>query len=246
MTRPGFRLLRLAFVPILLFAGTLLAAEEETFRTPPDFANRMKGVRTILAFRPDIRIFEITAGGVRAPRPEWCSEGCENVQAAVVGEFRKYGYDLKVADPGSDNTAGVRDVLLLYEDVVTSILLHAYGGPNGFPGKKANFDYTLGPIDDILGTAGADALLLIRGFDEISTSGRKTLQTLAVLAGALGGVVVTPNMGGTALIVGLVDRSGDILWFNLRSGKGGYNLRDPESVARIVSESLAGFQERRK
>lgn len=236
----------LAFLAILLVAGTLHAADEESFRSPPDFARRMKDIRSIAMFRPDVRIFEISSGGVKEPRPEWGEECCEKVQAAFVAEFRRFGYDLKVLDPAKDNSAELREIMFLYDDVVASVLRHAYDGPNLFPAKKTNFDYTVGPIDNILQPAGADALLLIRGVDEISTTGRKAMQTLAILAGAAAGVAVTPNMGRTVVIVGLIDRSGDLLWFNIRGGSGGYNLRDPESVSKLVSQSLERFQSRLK
>jgi len=236
----------LAILALLMVSGSLHAADEESFRCPPDFALRMKNVRTIAMFRPDIKIFEISSGGVKELRQEWGEEGRGKMQAAFVEQFRQFGYDLKILDPAQDNSAELRETLLLYDDVVASVLRHAYGGPNQFPAKKTNFDYTVGPIDNILLPAGADALLLIRGTDEISTSGRKAMQTLAILAGAAAGVAVTPNMGRTAVIVGLLDRSGDVLWFNIRGGSGGYNLMDAESVSKLVSQSLENFQAQRK
>ncbi len=234
----------LAILCFLLIAGTLHAAEEESFRHPPDFASRVKNIKTIAMFRPDIKIFEITSGGVKEFRQDWGDESCAKFQAAFISEFRRFGYDIKILDPAQDNSAEFREFMFLYDDVVRSILRHAYDGPHLFPSKKSNFDYTVGPIDNFLEAAGADALLLIRGVDEISTTGRKAMQTLAILAGAAAGVVMTPNMGRTVVIMGLVDRSGDLLWFNIRGGSGGYNLKDPEGVSQLVSQSLERFQEK--
>jgi hypothetical protein len=230
----------------LLAAGTVHAAEEESFRTPPDFAHRMKNIKTIAMFRPDIKIFEISTGGVKELRQEWCDEGCVKVQTAFVNEFQRFGYDLRILDLERDSSAEIREIMFLYDDVVTSVLRHTYDGPHLFPTKQTDFDYTLGPIDNLLEPAGADALLLIRGVDEISSEGRKAMQTFGVLVGLAAGVVVAPRMGQTLVIVGLVDRSGDLLWFNIRGGSGGYNLRDPESVSKLVSQSLERFQEKIK
>jgi hypothetical protein len=230
----------------LLAAGAVRAADEESFRTPPDFAERMKNIRTIAMFRPDIKMFEISTGGVKELRQEWCDEGCLKVQSAFITEFQRFGYDLKILDPEQDNSQDLREIMFLYDDVVTSALRHAYDGPNLFPAKKTNFDYTLGPIENLLQPAGADALLLIQGVDEISSEGRKAMPTFGVLVGLAAGIVVTPTMGKTVMIVGLVDRSGDLLWFNIRGGSGVYNLRDPESISKLVSQSLERFQEKMK
>jgi hypothetical protein len=244
MRRIGSTLLGL--LAFLLAAGTVQAAEEESFRTPPDFAQRMKNIKTIAIFRPDIKMFEISTGGVKELRQDWCDECCMKVQTAFLATFQHFGYDLRILDPAQDTSTDLREIMFLYGDVVTSVLRHAYDGPNLFPAKKSNFDYTLGSIDNLLEPAGADALLLIRGIDEISSEGRKAMQTFGVLVGLAAGVVVTPNMGKTVMIVGLVDRSGDLLWFNIRGGSGVYNLRDPESVTKLVSQSLEKFQEKLK
>lgn len=233
-------------VAFLLVAGMLHAAEEEPFRCPPDLAVRMKDIKTIAVVRPDIKVFELSTGGVKELRQEWCDECRMKVQAAFLVEFQRFGYDIKILDLSEDTSADLREILLLYGNVVTSVLRHSYDGPQLFPAKKTNFDYTLGPIDNLLQPAGADALLLIQGVDEISSAGRKTMQTFGVLVGLAAGVVVTPNMGQTVMIVGLVDRSGDLLWFNIRGGSGGYDLREPESVSKLVSQSLESFQEKLK
>ncbi|MEJ2725912.1 MAG: hypothetical protein P8175_14975 [Deltaproteobacteria bacterium] len=244
MRRTGFPLA--ALFAFFLIAGTLHAAGEGSFRAPPQFAERMKNVRTIAMLRPDIEIFEISSGGVKELRQEWCDEGCEKVQNAFVAEFQRFGYDIEFLDPPQDDSSELREILFLYDDVVTSVLKHAYNGPNLFPAKKTDFDYTLGPIDNVLQPVGADALLLIHGIDEISSSGRKAMQTLGVLAGAAVGLIAVPNMGRTVVMVALVDRSGDLLWFNIRGGSGGYNLREPESVSKLASQSFAGFREKLK
>ena len=246
MKHAAIRRLALLLLTVLIVPATGFAAEQETFRAPPDFPQRMKKVRTIGILKPEVKIFELTSGGVKELRPEWCDEGCVLVKTTVTAEFRRFGYELKAIDPGADSEGEVREMLALHEAVVTGILRHAYDGPGLFPAKKTNFDYTVGPIDNIVRLAGADALLVVSGVDEISTSGRKAMQTLGILAGAAVGIITTPNMGRTFLFVSLIDRSGDLLWFNVQGGAGGYNLREPESVSKLVAKSLAGFQEKMK
>jgi hypothetical protein len=246
MRHAAIRCSALLLFTVLLVPAPAFAAEQETYRAPPDFLQRMRKVKTIGILKPDMKIFEITSGGVKELRPEWCDEACGLVKNGVTAEFQRFGYELKAIDPGKDTEGEVRDMLALHEAVVAGILRHAYDGPGLFPAKKTNFDYTVGPIDNIVRLAGADALLVVSGVDEISTSGRKAMQTLGILAGAAVGIITSPNMGRTFLFVSLIDRSGDLLWFNVQGGAGKYNLREPDSVSRLVAQSLAGFQEKRK
>jgi len=238
--------LALLFLTVLLVPATAIAAEQETFRAPPDFPQRMRKVKTIGILKPEVKVFEITSGGVKELRPEWCDEACGLVKSGIAAEFQRFGYELKGIDPGKDSGGEILEMLALHEAVVAGILGHSYDGPGLFPAKRTNFDYTVGPIDNIVRPAGADALLVVSGVDEISTSGRKAMQTLGILAGAAVGIITTPNMGKTFLFVSLIDRSGDLLWFNVQGGAGGYNLREPESVSKLVAKSLAGFQEKMK
>jgi len=246
MKHAAIRWLAIAFLPFFLVPAAGFAAEQEAFRAPPDFRQRIQKVKTIGILKPEMKIFEITSGGVKELRPEWCDEACGLVKNEVTAEFHRFGYELKAIDPGADSEGEVGEMLALHGAVVAGILRHAYDGPGLFPAKKTNFDYTVGPIDNIVRLAGADALLVVRGVDEVSTSGRKAMQTLGILAGAAVGIISTPNMGKTFLFVSLIDRSGDLLWFNVQGGAGGYNLREPESVAKLVAKSLAGFQEKMK
>ncbi len=126
----------------------------------------------------------------------------------------------------------------------TSILSHTYGD-NPFPEKVKRFEYSIGPIDSLLKRWESDALVLIMGFDEISTSGRKTLTAAAMVLGALAGVVMLPGGGLTVVSMAVVDPSGNILWYNVRGSRGGHDLRDPESTRQLLKaivSDLPGFK----
>jgi len=245
MNYVGRRFLVATLLASIVVAGTA-GAEEATFRAPPDLAQRMKDVGKIALLLKEVEVVEILSGGVREPRPEWGTDARGKVEAAIAAEFRRLGYELDALPPPPEGDDEFRSILSLYGAVTGSVLRHAYDGPNLFPEKKTRFDYTVGAIDNVLRASGADAMLVVHASDEVSTSGRKAMQTLGIVAAAVVGVVVTPNMGQTRLMVGLLDRSGDLLWFNLRGGRGGYDLRDPESVSKLVSLSFAGFPGRPK
>jgi fructose-specific phosphotransferase system IIC component len=84
-------------------------------------------------------------------------------------------------------------------------------------------------------------MLFVYGFDEISTSGRKALTFLSIIAGAFTGVAIVPRAGITSISIALVDASGTILWYSIKGSEGGFDLRDPESASRLLRGILSGF-----
>lgn len=46
----------------------------------PEFETRTRDIKTAGLISPDIKIFELTAGGVRELKDDWCQKGKENVQ----------------------------------------------------------------------------------------------------------------------------------------------------------------------
>jgi hypothetical protein len=96
----------------------------------------------------------------------------------------------------------------------------------------------VGSIEELLRRLGADALIFVYGYDEISTVGRKALTVLGVAIGAVTGVMILPRSGITAVSVGLVDPSGAILWYNTKAGAGAYDLRKAESAKALLQAIL--------
>ena len=125
-----------AFLAFLLVAGTLHAAEEESYRFPPDLAERMKTIRTIAMIRPDIKMFELSTGGVKELRQEWCDECCMKVQAAFVDQFQRFGYDIKILDLAEDNSADLREILFLYGTWSRASSGTLTRVPNSFPRRR--------------------------------------------------------------------------------------------------------------
>lgn len=109
------------------------------------------------------------------------------------------------------------------------------------------FEYSIGPIQNILNKYGVNGLILVTGFDEISSAGRQTLKAVGIIAGlalaasGVGGAIIIPRSGITLVSVALVDSSGDILWYNIKSSEGGYDLRKPESATDLLRTILADY-----
>ena len=212
----------------------------KAYRAHPQLEIRAKNVKHPGLVRPDIDICELTAGGVRELRDDWCEIGETCVLRAMVENLRAKEIKIETLELGKDIEKEMEEIQALYRAVSLSIQLHTYG-PYLFPEKKKNFEYSIGPIDGILQKFEADALIFVYGIDEISTAGRKALKAASVVVGAFTGVVIMPRSGMTILSVALVEAPGTILWYCIKSSQGGYDLRKPESASDLVENVLRDF-----
>lgn len=206
----------------------------------PEFEVRLKDIKTTGLLSPDIKIYELTAGGVRELRDDWCVKGKENVQKATMECLGERPLEIKPITIDKESEEEMEEIYALYRAVSTSINLHTQGD-NKFPEKVKNFDYSIGSIENILKRYEVDSLMLVNGFDEISSSGRQALKAAGIIAGALTGVVIIPRSGITIISVSLLDPSGAILWYNIKGSQGGYDLRNPESATKFVREILSDY-----
>ena len=225
---------------LLLTAFGCASLPAHRYRSHPEFETRSKLITTAGILSPDIKIYEVTAGGVRELRDDWCKTGQENVGHAAGDSFRERWVQVKIIPTEKETEEEVEDIVALYRAVNTSIISYTYGD-NPFPEKVRRFEYSIGPIDSLLKRWNSDALVFIMGFDEISTSGRKALTAAAMVLGALTGVVMLPGGGITVVSIAVVDPSGNILWYNVKGSQGGHDLRDPESTRQFLKSIVSDF-----
>lgn len=211
------------------------------YRAHPELEMRSNNITTPQLIPPDIKVYELTAGGVQELRDDWCSTGKENALKLLIEAFKEKQIEIKMIPIDKDIEEELEDIQALYRAVSISILLHTYNQNFLFPEKQKNFDYSIGPIDKILHKYNADSLIFVYGSDEISTGGRKALTTAGIIIGAFTGVVITPRAGITALSVALVDPAGTILWYSIKGSQGEHDLRDYESTANLVKAILSDF-----
>jgi hypothetical protein len=247
----------------ILLTGQLITgcASAPAFRAHPQLEMRSRSIMTPQLIPPDIRIYELTAGGDRNLKADWCSAGQENVLKSIKEAFKEKQIEVKMMPVDKDIEEELEDIQALYRAVSTSIILHTYNQEFLFPEKQKYFDYTIGPIDNILKKFNTDALIFVYGIDRISTAGRQALIGGAILIGALIGVGLAvaappsffiPSVGSPVLIgmeaisVALVDSSGTILWYSVKNISGGDDLRDYESCANLVKDIFSDFPELKK
>ncbi len=236
-----------ALFGILLFAlGLLAGCATVPYRAHPQFDDRVRSIKTVALMPADVKVYELSAGGVPELIDEWSEQGKSNAATAVKSLLAGKGaFSLKDVSPSDDPklNEAYDEVRALFEAVATSIILHTYHPALTIPERKDNFRYSLGPILDIASATDADALLFVYGQDHISTGGRKALMAVGLIVGLATRVYVGPRAGVSRLIVALVDaRTGDILWVNVGQAGGSADLRDPtstQSLATTIFESFA-------
>lgn len=228
----------------LLVAGCVATPEwyqmyQGPDRSHPELARRSKAVRVLALLPPDIKIYELTAGGVSELRDDWSAAGRETVSRALMQAFKQRNIAVKRLAAEREAQEGFEEVYTLYRAVSASIIEHTYR-QHPFPQKLQYFDYSVGALDTVLQRHQADGLVVVYGIDEISTAGRKALRGVGLVLGAITGQSVL-SKGTTALSLALVDRSGSILWYKIEGDEGGFDLRDPESTTGFVQQLVAGF-----
>jgi hypothetical protein len=212
----------------------------KTYRVHPQLETHLQDINSPSLIPPDIKIYEISAGGVTELIDEWSKAGKDNVHHSVSTTLDSKKCHL--IEPAIDDEIKeeLEDIQALYRAVVQSIQLHAYG-PYLFPEKQKNFEYSVGSIKNILDKTGSDSLIFVYGMDQISTAGRKVLMVLAT--GLTGADYITAMSGLTLINIALIDSSGNILWYNVNAAKGTYDLRDTESTEKVVKVLLNDFPE---
>lgn len=244
MKQIKLRRLLLLSLPAAVFAVT--ACAPKFFAKHTRFNESCKKIGSYCLVKPEVEICEISAGGVVEIRDDWCARGLENVVGALQETLDQKGVAYRRVSLDADFKKEAAEIRALYRAVSQSIRTHALGtGPHVFPEKTKSFDYSIGPIDEILKKYGCDGLIIVYGTDQVSTSGRKALMALSAIAGAFTGVVIVPVGGMTTVNFALVDGDGNILWYNSKIEEG-YDLRNPDSALKLIRNVVADYPQCKK
>lgn len=215
------------------------------FRASPDLKTKAPTIKNVVLLPPKVEIFELGTA-TQEKIDEWCVQGTTNVSEALQTQLKERpGISVRSFQADSvapDLKSSLDDTQTLFDAVNSSVVTHTYSENNDrFKDKVKNFDYSLGQETSQL-SGDADALLLVRGVDHISSGGRKAAQAGAMVVGALFGLAIAPQGGATELSIALVDaKTGSLLWHTYTSVEGDYDLRDLDSAADIVKRALKTF-----
>jgi len=198
---------------------TVFGCASPAYRTHSEFRERVKNIGIPVLVLSDVRLYEISPGGIVELRDDWCAIGKHNLLSALLANLNDKHYNVKSLIPHKGVEKEMEEIQALYRAVTRSIKLHAYG-PQLFPEKLRNFDYSLGSIERILRKCEADSLIFVDALGYVSTNKPKASVSLCVS-----------------------DSSGTIVWYCVKGSLGEYDLRDPESATKLVKDMLSCFPE---
>lgn len=237
------RSLCIAAAPILMLAtGCVTVAP--TYRTHPEFANRIANLQNPVAAPADIKISRIGAGGVSEEIDEYSEEAIRlfsvSLSESANREAARKWSTIAAAPANQDE---LEEALQLAKTVFSDILAFSYHGMYpGFEHKRKNFRYSVGDLSSVLDEHQADALLFIYGTDYFATTGRKTLNgMLTVLSAAATGAAYIGMDGSGFVCAMLIARDGEILWVD-QLFETTLDLRKPEDIDRVVATILASLK----
>jgi len=236
LTNKSIGYLASLFSLVFLINGCMPAIKSNV----PELEARAANIKKIVLLSPNVEIYSLSAGGVKEKRDSWCSTGRQNIESALQETFKEKGVFLSSLKQNSKNKKDVEEINALYRAVAGSIYDHTffYGqNPNLFLERIQNFDYSIGSVEKLLKRYNADGLLIVYASDEIPTKGRKALQVIQ----AINPFGQMDQAAVTAMVIGLTDTSGAVLWFRTKAHSGGYDLRESESTQVFVKELLSDY-----
>jgi hypothetical protein len=208
------------------------ARAEKTYRVHTEYADRMAAVRTVAIVTPDVKAYEIMRNDQPVFHSAWTDRSRENVSAALEKALQARGLATRRVNATPELEAALEDVRPMYRAVVSAVFQAAYG--ERFTAQKDRFDYTVGDLSPLLG-ADVDAVVLVWGHGATSSGGRRAFQLL------LG----NGSFALDRLIISVVARSGDVLWFDPIVSSN-YDLRDPASSEGFVNGAMRNLPEVKK
>lgn len=208
----------------------------------PELESRLKDIKIIGIVPPVVNIYELESDGALKLVDEWGKQGRQNLLQGIIENGKGKLVEMRALKVGSDDL--IQTIQQRFSMVSSSIDYN-----------KKDASYCLGAIDDVLKGYNVDALLLVYGWDEISSFGRKAQGIMTRFANdAIAhstrqpgtSFFAEPREGITSLDIGLVDKSGTILWYQGLQFEGTYDLRKAEDAKRIIEKVLRDFPGREK
>lgn len=236
------------FLLTTFFVLAILSAAFAEFHGHPDLEKKSEHITQISLLQLQIDMFEIGAGGSIEKMEEWSQTALTNTRNAIKEAFAKREH-LKLKEFDERKLSGIAwpiydETFLLYDAASNAILTHSFALPYAhpavqalfFPWKARDFTYSLGREMEALAT-DVDAFLLVQGFDQRSSGGRKALGVGTAIIGAALGRAVVPQRGANLFTAALVDaHTGDILWFSKSIKE--YDLREPQEATMLILEFM--------
>lgn len=205
--------------------------------------------RKILLLPADIRVHEISAGGVVEKVDDWTSAASNHAMKSMRGiADSKKLFELEETPSLSEaDRQALEQHQALYELVANSADFARSGPFMPWRERAKIFDYTLGPgLKEFAERTGMDAAVIVIGSDYISSAGRKATMALGIMAAAFTGVAIVPAGGVSYVSVGVVElQTGNLLWFATNRGQSS-DLRDEKQMQAALDNLFNSYPDAAK
>lgn len=201
--------------------------------------------RKIVVLPADVRVSEVSAGGVVEKVQAWTDQAKSNIDAALREAAKTSGaFELVVLpELSAADKQMIEQHLALYALVAVEAWTHSRSQDPAWAHKKTDFDYTLGPgLKFLKEKTGADAAMVLICEDYISSGERKAMMVFATLLSAAAGVVAIPQGAPSFVSGGVVSlEDGNIQWFNYSLEQGSADLRNAPDAKRMVDTAMRAY-----
>ena len=231
------RLSSVAVAAALLLCAAAGVQGVDNRNLAPGFTSLPRAAK-VLVMPTDIELFEVSVGGVSAPKADWTETAAGHFKAALLTKKKTLGVAaVELSEKDADEAA---EINALHGAVARSIQLHHFG-PSGLhlPTKEGKLDWSLGePVRMLKEKSGANYAL----FSWIRDTYASTERIAASILLAVVGVAMVP--GGTQLgYASLVELdTGRIVWFNQLMRITG-DLREADKARETLDALLDHFPE---
>lgn len=186
-------------------------------RKHPHFKTYRHAIIKLLVLEPEINVFEPLPDGAQLKYIDISQHLQSAAQNAIANHLAQKGFAVSKACPDALKNPTISSVTTLFRAVNRSIQLHTFG-PQIFPGKIKNFDYSVGSVAGILKQANADGLVLAMGYQSGSAEIKETWFSIAVS-----------------------NQEGQIIWYHMLSSHPKINHRRAEGMLELVNEIMIRF-----
>ncbi len=226
----------------VLFLTSLLGgcASSRTY-TPAPNGEPVPLPKRILLLPPEVRMQEVSAGGIAETVEEWSKKPNENLVAALREEVKaKQMFEIVEMPAISDAEQEILDQhVAMYEVVATNAYQFGMLRDGSWTERVKDLNYTIGSgLKFLAEETGADAALFLVGLDSVSTMGRRVLFVVTTI---MFGLPVIPP-GFSYVAAGLIDlNTGKLLWQSYDYGIGRLDLRELSDVRSLTTSVLETY-----
>lgn len=220
--RPRRRDRTLIFSLVGVLAFLLVGCALSSQRRHPEFERRIVPLKTLFIIPADVCVYEELTDGRLFLRDDLSRAARDILDGVLSAEFTSRGFRVRNAPQSNAVKVGeLEEIVRLYRAVNKSIQLHTFG-PDIFPAKQDQFEYSVGSLSNWLQEQGADAIIFVRGLFRFSD-----------------------RQARSHVSIGVADATGTILWYGANGERDSLSWENPDKIRHLLKSVLADFPRNR-